>query len=79
MLKLKFSHSYKMNIIEQYVGDQPFVWLDDDIWPDAHAWERARNKRGIPTLLLDVNPATGLTDEDFEKVRAFGEATLLDM
>ena len=44
------------------------VWLDDELTEEAKEW--ARNRVGA-TLLVDVDPSTGLTHEDLEKVSAF--------
>ena len=40
----------------------PFAWLDDDLEDDAIAWAEARSQ-SIPTLLIRVDPRTGLTDD----------------
>lgn len=38
--------------------DRPAVWIDDVVTPEARNWATARP---APTLLLAVDPATGLT------------------
>jgi len=40
------------------VGDRPCAWIDDDHQPDHYVWAR---ERGVPTLLIDIDPAEGLT------------------
>lgn len=44
------------------------VWLDDELTEAAKEW--ARTRAGA-TLLVDVDPSTGLTRADLEKVSSF--------
>jgi hypothetical protein len=64
---------YKQPGVEAYVGDRPFVWIDDDIRPEQVVWAMERNLAGIPTLLLVPDPAVGLTADDVRMVQAFRE------
>jgi len=50
----------KFPAIAQLVPDHPLVWIDDELPPEAHSWA---TQRRIPTLLIDVDPARGLTEE----------------
>jgi len=54
---------YKHPGIVATVGDRPFVWIDDDIAEWQHHWAAQRNAGGIPTLLIQPDPAVGLTEE----------------
>jgi hypothetical protein len=50
--------------IISYAGHRPLAWIDDALPPEAHAW--AANRR-IPTLLIDIDPAEGLTRSVIEQ------------
>jgi hypothetical protein len=39
-------------------GDRPAAWVDDNLGPEAREWAEQRD---APTLLVDVDSATGLT------------------
>jgi len=52
---------YKHPGVIATVGKRPFVWIDDDLTPRLHAWARTRTKSGIPTLLIQPDPAVGIT------------------
>ncbi len=58
----------KFPTIARVVGDHPFVWLDDELTPAIHAWAGARR---VPTWVVDVNPAIGLTYDMIVALRAF--------
>jgi hypothetical protein len=40
------------------VGDRPCAWIDDEQHPAHRKWAR---DRGVPTLIVDIDPAVGLT------------------
>jgi len=48
----------KLPPIVRFAGRRPLAWIDDALAPEAHAWAA---ERGIPTLLISVDPAKGLT------------------
>jgi hypothetical protein len=48
----------KLPAVVDSVGDRPCAWIDDEHQPDHHVWAR---ERGAPTLLIDIDPAEGLT------------------
>ena len=48
----------KLAPITEYAGQRPLVWIDDQHTPQAHEWAA---QRGVPTLLISVDPAEGLT------------------
>jgi hypothetical protein len=48
----------KVPAIDAYVGARPAVWIDDAFTPEGHDWAAARTS---PTLLIDIDPAEGLT------------------
>ena len=48
----------KLPAVAEAVGDRPCAWIDDVHPPDHYEWAAAR---GAPTLIVDINPAEGLT------------------
>lgn len=55
---IPFEPREKVPVIAVYVGSRPAVWIDDAFTPDGYAWASTRES---PTLLIDVDPAEGLT------------------
>jgi hypothetical protein len=55
---IPFEPREKVPAIARYVGSRPTAWIDDALTPEARAWATARE---VPTLLIDVDPAEGLT------------------
>jgi hypothetical protein len=53
-----FDPRLKVPAIAEFIGDRPAVWIDDMHTDDGRAWAAARD---VPTLLIDVDPAIGLT------------------
>lgn len=48
----------KLPPVIRFAGHRPLTWIDDTLTPEAHAWAV---KRRIPTLLIAIDPAEGLT------------------
>jgi hypothetical protein len=48
----------KLPAVIRFAGRRPLTWIDDALLPEAHAWA---SKRRIPTLLIGIDPAEGLT------------------
>jgi HAD domain in Swiss Army Knife RNA repair proteins len=48
----------KLPPIASYAGRRPLIWIDDAHPPEAHAWAASRH---VPTLLIGIDPAEGLT------------------
>ncbi|HEY1674487.1 MAG TPA: HAD domain-containing protein [Streptosporangiaceae bacterium] len=72
MPPVPFPPEGKLPAVSQYVGTQPLAWLDDALTPGARAWASTRK---APTLLLNVDPAQGLTRPDVDQCLAWA-ATL---
>jgi hypothetical protein len=50
----------KLPAVIDAVGDRPCAWIDDAHMPDHYEWAMTR---GVPTLIVDIDPAEGLTGE----------------
>jgi len=48
----------KLPAVIESVGDRPCAWIDDEHHPEHYHWAR---DRGVPTLIVDIDPAVGLT------------------
>ena len=48
----------KLPAVIEAVGDRPCAWIDDEHWPDHYSWAE---RRSVPTLIVDIDPAEGLT------------------
>ncbi|HEY2076044.1 MAG TPA: HAD domain-containing protein [Streptosporangiaceae bacterium] len=55
----------KLPAVAEAVGDRPCAWIDDVHPPDHYEWAAAR---GVPTLIVDINPAEGLTSAVAERL-----------
>jgi hypothetical protein len=64
------SAHWKIEAIDEYAGERPAAWIDDNLDEECEAW--ARN-RAAPTLLMRAEPATGLTEEHVEELLAWAE------
>ncbi len=64
-----FPAEAKVPAVDRLVGGRPAAWVDDMLGPAASDWAA---RRGVPTLLLPVEPALGWTREVVE--RALGWA-----
>jgi hypothetical protein len=65
----KIGETWKLPVIRRYVQERPFAWADDEIGNDAHRWAR---RRLAPSLLLDIRPDWGLTQENVDALLHFG-------
>lgn len=64
------SSHWKLEAIEEYAGERPVAWIDDNMEDACWEWARARR---APTLLVETKPAIGITDEHVEELLAWGE------
>lgn len=58
----------KLPAVIDTVGNRPCAWIDDEHWPDHRTWAR---QRGAPTLIVDIDPAVGLTSEIADQLAAW--------
>lgn len=64
---------YKQPGIELVAGDEPAVWIDDDMTPAQHQWARQRDAAGFPTLFIQPDPEFGLTWDHVNELMAFAD------
>ena len=50
----------KLPAVIEAVGNRPCAWIDDEHRPDHYTWAE---RRGVPTLIVDIDPAQGLTSD----------------
>jgi hypothetical protein len=65
---LPFPPEGKLPAVSHYVGAQPLAWIDDALTLAAHTWAATR---AVPTLLLDIDPAVGLTRAEVDQCLAW--------
>jgi hypothetical protein len=54
------SSHWKVDAVDLYAGERPAAWIDDNLDERCHAWADGRN---APTLLVETDAATGITEE----------------
>lgn len=64
------SSHWKVDAIDAYAGSRPAAWIDDHIDDTCVAWARSRT---APTLLVETEPATGMTDSHVDELLAWAE------
>lgn len=65
-MPVPFDPAEKLARIAEHARQRPAAWIDDIHGREAHSWAR---DRGVPTLLLTVDPSVGLTREHIDRVR----------
>ena len=61
---------WKLEAIAEYAGDRPAAWIDDSLDERCRRWADARP---APTLLIETEPATGITDEQVDRLLEWAE------
>jgi hypothetical protein len=64
------SAHWKIDAIDEYAGDRPAAWIDDNLDESCERWARDRE---APTLLVRTEPATGLEEEHVERLLEWAE------
>jgi HAD domain in Swiss Army Knife RNA repair proteins len=59
------SAHWKLDAISEYAGDRPAAWIDDNIDDSCRYWAQGRE---APTLLVETESATGMTDEHVQRL-----------
>jgi hypothetical protein len=62
------SAHWKLRAIDEYAGDRPAAWIDDFLDDECRAWAA---RRDAPTLLVETESATGLTERHVEELLAW--------
>jgi hypothetical protein len=62
------SAHWKVDAIDEYAGDRPAAWIDDNLDEACRAWADGRD---APTLLVETDSAEGLTGEHVERLLAW--------
>jgi hypothetical protein len=52
---------WKLAAVREHAGHRPLAWIDDDLNDAVRSWAARRTADGTPTLLVQTQPATGLT------------------
>ena len=61
---------WKLGAIEEYAGDRPAAWIDDNLDETCFAWAEGRS---APTLLVQTEAPVGITDDDVELLLRFAD------
>ena len=64
------SAHWKVDAIDEYAGDRPAAWIDDNLDDSCRAWADGRS---APTLLVETQAPVGITDEDVERLLRFAD------
>ena len=64
------SAHWKVDAINEYAGDRPAAWIDDNIDETCAAWAE---RRAAPTLIVETSPSVGLTDEHVAQLLAWAD------
>ena len=62
---------WKIDPIDRYAADRPLAWVDDSIDPACEDWAELRQ---APTLLVQTDPAVGLTEAHVEALLSWVRA-----
>jgi hypothetical protein len=62
---------WKLASVRAHADDRPLAWIDDDLNDAVRDWAAARPQ---PTLLVETEPASGLTAAHARRLRAWGES-----
>lgn len=64
------SAHWKVEAIDEYAGERPAAWIDDNLDETCHRWAEERT---APTLLVPTAPQTGMSDEHVEQLLAWAD------
>ena len=67
------SAHWKLDAINEYAGDRPAAWIDDNIDDTCRDWAK---RRDAPTLLIQTEPSEGLSDEHVEELLEWAGAVV---
>jgi hypothetical protein len=61
---------WKIAAVDRYASGRPAAWIDDSLDERCREWARSRSE---PTLLVETNPAVGITREHVQTLLAWAE------
>jgi hypothetical protein len=64
------SSHWKLEAMDEYAGDRPVAWIDDNIDDECERW--AKN-RSAATLLVRTKSTSGMTDKHVEELLRWAE------
>jgi hypothetical protein len=64
------SAHWKLGAIDEYAGERPAAWIDDNIDEECEAWAA---ERAAPTLLVRTESPIGLTDVHVGRLMRWAE------
>jgi hypothetical protein len=64
------SAHWKLEAIDEYAGERPAAWIDDNLNEDCRSWA---HRRAAPTLLVETSPPVGLTGEHVSELLRWAE------
>jgi hypothetical protein len=67
----KANSHWKLDTIDAHAGCRPLAWVDDAFNDACHAWAAERT---APTLLVQTEPASGLTRRETELLRRWAHS-----
>jgi hypothetical protein len=62
---------WKLGAIDAHARERPLAWIDDAFNEACHAWA---GERPAPTLLVQTEPAFGLTERERELLRRWADS-----
>jgi hypothetical protein len=61
---------WKIAAVDTYASGRPAAWIDDSLDERCHAWAESRSE---PTLLIETDPAVGITEAHVEALLDWAE------
>jgi hypothetical protein len=61
---------WKLDALEEFAGNRPAAWIDDNIDAECRAWAEGRD---APTLLVQTETHVGITEEHVETLLAWAD------
>jgi hypothetical protein len=62
---------WKLGPLEEYAGERPLAWIDDNFDASCFQWAQARS---APTLLVPTEPQLGLEEAHVDALNAWAES-----
>jgi HAD domain in Swiss Army Knife RNA repair proteins len=61
---------WKIEAVDEYARGRPAAWIDDSLDERCQAWAQGRRE---PTMLIETDPAVGITEEHVEELLAWAD------